>query len=113
MSRNRPRYRNPISLPLLLAVVITSSFVCARWVKEVHVMGQINRLSTQLRELTHSATLLDQDINDLRGREAALVSEDALGRSMAERGLELSGLASETIVHLGNDGSTNPTISTP
>jgi hypothetical protein len=99
-TRARQLYRNRIGLPLMLLIALPGLLVCARWIQEMRVLGANYRLSTQLRELKHAAVMLDRDINDLRGRESALVSEDALKRGMAEHGLQMSGVQQQAVIHL-------------
>jgi outer membrane murein-binding lipoprotein Lpp len=114
MSKNRHRYRNQVRLPVILFLLIAGGLIGARWIREVSVQAEQNKLSTRLRDLNHRAAILDQDINDLRGRETALVAEDVLIRRMAEGDMHMNRVDQSQVIdatrpHASAVGSVQPT----
>lgn len=99
--RNRLCYRNHIRLPVILFILIVGGLVGTRWIKEVRVHHQENRLSSQLRTVNHQIATLTSHISDLKGRRQALLTEDALRHSMAEHHIQMSGFDPSTVIHIG------------
>jgi hypothetical protein len=106
-ARNRLRYRNNIRLPAILFIVIVGSLVGLRWIKEVRAHHLENRLSTQLRTMNREIATLSSHISDLKGRRQELLTEDALNRAIAERGLKVEPFDPVTVIHIGGTPRTD------
>jgi len=101
---NRKRYRNDIRLPLILFLFVVGGLVGGRWMKEMRINHEIQRLSMAERKLTHDIGELNRDITDLNGRFSSLTTRDAVKQSLAERGITMTPIKGANVVVL--DGST-------
>lgn len=101
---NRRRYRNDVRLPLILFLFVVGGLVGGRWMREMRINHELQRLAVEERRLTHEIGELNRDITDLNGRFSSLTTRDAVKQSLAERGITMSPIKGANVVVL--DGST-------
>lgn len=102
--RNRKRYRNDVRVPLILFLFLVGGLVGGRWMREMRVNHEIQRLSVEERKLSHEINELNRDITDLQGRFSGLITRDAVKESLGRQGISMTPIRGANIIVL--DGST-------
>jgi hypothetical protein len=93
MSNQRKRiYRNPIRRPVILSVIIVGLLVGARWYREVRVNHRQNDLSSNLRQTKSDIVGLKAEIEELKARTVALLTEDALLQAIAAKDIKMENI---------------------
>jgi hypothetical protein len=100
---NRRRYRNDVRLPLILFLFVVGGLVSGRWMLEMRVHHESQRLAVEERNLQHQISELNRDITDLGGRLSSLTTRDAVKQALTERGISMTPIKGANIIIL--DGS--------
>ncbi len=97
---NRRRERNSFRLPLILLIVIAGGLVGTRWMKEMRINHELHRLATEQRQVEYQISELKRDIKDLEGRFSAMVTRDAVQKTLAERGIVMRKIQPDSVIAL-------------
>lgn len=102
--KNRRRYRNDVRLPLILFLFLVGGLVGGRWMKEMRINHEIQRLAVEEHKLNHEIHELNRDITDLKGRFSGLITRDAVKAALGSKGISMTPIRGANIIVL--DGAT-------
>ncbi len=108
MSRNRPRYRNGVRLPVVVALLLVTAGLIGIGLSQVHHRNFTHALADEQREVEKEIRLLQQEISALDLRIESLLTRDKIQPRLSNARTLLRPITKERLIYLPADASSSP-----